>query len=179
MTAEANGRSLEPLTAAEASKSDRWAKQVDTPLTDPSTGRIGYTALGRHRTLDARPTPPASSVHARILPVSVFNAKRAVGPWNQMRAALAPKTFHIDRRADRIVAGNLGADDELLTTRAVAAWLEVSPQWLEIGRHRGYGPPFKKLSPRNIRYRRGDLLNWLRSRTHSSTAEYNHDAAGA
>ena len=49
-------------------------------------------------------------------------------------------------------------------------------QFLEIGRVKGYGPKFKKISPRCVRYRRGDVLDWLKSRTHASTAEYRQSA---
>ena len=83
-----------------------------------------------------------------------------------------PKTFHIDKRAQSIIAVDVGADDELLSTRELASWLGLSVQWLEIGRTRGYGPKFTRISPRMVRYRRGDVLKWLRSRTHGSTAEY-------
>jgi predicted DNA-binding transcriptional regulator AlpA len=80
---------------------------------------------------------------------------------------------HLDRRADKIasVAG-VGADDDLLTTRQVANWLGMSEQWVEIGRVKNFGPKFTRLGPRTIRYRRGDVLAWLNSRTHDSTAEY-------
>jgi hypothetical protein len=89
-----------------------------------------------------------------------------------------PKSHHIDRRAHNIVAANVGAGDELLDTNATAAWLGVSMQFLEIGRSKGYGPKFTKISPRCVRYRRGDVLRWLRARTHQSTAEYGRGAVG-
>jgi predicted DNA-binding transcriptional regulator AlpA len=81
-------------------------------------------------------------------------------------------THHIDRRAAAIVSADAGADDELLSTPELANWLGVSTQFLDIGRSKGYGPPFQKISPRMVRYRRGDVLAWLRSRTFGSTAEY-------
>jgi predicted DNA-binding transcriptional regulator AlpA len=84
-----------------------------------------------------------------------------------------PKKHHLDRRADTIsVATESADDDELLTTAQTASLLGVSLQWMEIGRSRGYGPHFTKLSPRCVRYRRVDIRAWLRSRTHASTAEY-------
>ena len=88
-----------------------------------------------------------------------------------------PKTHHIDRRANTITAVDIGADDELLSTKQVAAWLGVSTQFLEIGRSRGYGPRFTKISPRQVRYLRGDVMAWLRQRTHASTAGYAKGAA--
>lgn len=93
--------------------------------------------------------------------------------------SVAPKTstparhHHLDRRADKIAAADAGkADDDLLDTRAVADWLSVSVQWLEIGRSKNYGPEFTRVGPRVIRYRRADVLTWLKARTHASTAEY-------
>jgi hypothetical protein len=67
----------------------------------------------------------------------------------------------------------MGADPEmLLHTRETAEWLSVSIQWLEIGRCRGYGPPYRKLGSKIIRYRVGDVLKWLEERSHRTTAEY-------
>jgi predicted DNA-binding transcriptional regulator AlpA len=82
------------------------------------------------------------------------------------------RKHHLDRRADSIVATNTGAEDELLSTSEVAEWLAVSTQWLEIGRCKKYGPEFTRISPRIVRYRRSDVLKWLRERVHASTAEY-------
>ena len=91
----------------------------------------------------------------------------------------APTKHHIDRRADRILGADIGADDELLSTRAVADWLGVSTQWVEIGRSKNYGPPFRKISARCIRYHRGDVLKWLKERSYASTAEYGHEETAA
>ena len=79
------------------------------------------------------------------------------------------KKHHIDKRAHVIVGADIGADDELLSTQAVANWLGVSTQFLEIGRHKGHGPKFTKISPRCVRYMRGDVLKWLRARVQSRT----------
>ena len=50
---------------------------------------------------------------------------------------------NLDRRALALIeAANAGTDDELLDTPQTAVWLGVSPQWLEIGRSRRWGPPF-------------------------------------
>ena len=88
------------------------------------------------------------------------------------RAAVSiPKSHHIDKRADKIAAA-AGDDDELLSTNQMAHWLGVSTQWLEIGRHRGYGPPFERLGPKLIRYRRGEARKWLDQRSHVCTKEY-------
>ena len=88
------------------------------------------------------------------------------------RLPRAPKKHHLDRRAAAIVAQDTGADDQLLSTRDLAEWLGVSTQFLEIGRHKGYGPKFTRLAPRDIRYRRADVRAWLAERVHSATSEY-------
>lgn len=91
----------------------------------------------------------------------------------------APERHHLDRRADAIIEQSTGADDDLLTTRQVADWCSVSTQFLEIGRVKNYGPKFVRLSPRQIRYRRGDVLTWLKQRTHASTKEYQNQQTAA
>jgi hypothetical protein len=83
-----------------------------------------------------------------------------------------PPRHHIDKRAARLLTENDGDEDDLLSTAVTAEWLGVSPQWLELGRMRNYGPVFTRLSSRVIRYKRSDILKWLRTRTHQSTAEY-------
>jgi predicted DNA-binding transcriptional regulator AlpA len=84
-----------------------------------------------------------------------------------------PQRHHIDRRAGDLIGAADAADaNELLATSEVAEWLGVSTQFLEIGRHRGYGPPFVRLSPRRVRYLRSSVLDWLRDRQHRGTQEY-------
>jgi hypothetical protein len=90
-----------------------------------------------------------------------------------MAVHIFPGRHHLDRRAVELIeAANVGTDDELLTTPRTAVWLGVSPQWLEIGRSRGWGPPFLKLSPRRVRYHRGAVKRWLQERSYRCTAEY-------
>ena len=79
---------------------------------------------------------------------------------------------HLDKRAADIAAQGEGPLDDLLDTPAIARWLGVSTQWLEIGRYRGYGPTYLRLSPRRVRFRRRDVLAWLEARAHQATAEY-------
>ena len=81
----------------------------------------------------------------------------------------------IDRRAHRLVDVDFHRE-EMLSTKEVAAWLGVSVPFLEIGRTRGYGPEFKRLTNKIIRYRVGDVLDWLKSRTHACTSDYNEGA---
>jgi hypothetical protein len=79
---------------------------------------------------------------------------------------------HLDKRVADLIAVWSGEPDQLLTTKELAAWFRVSVQWLEIGRHKGYGPLFVRPKPRMIRYLRSDVLAWLASRTYASTAQY-------
>jgi len=82
------------------------------------------------------------------------------------------RNFHLDRRATELAGKVAGLDEDLLDTRQTAKLLGVSMQWLEIGRQRGYGPPFIRISPRRVRYRRDRLREWLRSRAeYRSTKE--------
>jgi predicted DNA-binding transcriptional regulator AlpA len=67
-------------------------------------------------------------------------------------------------------ADELNCRERLLTPREVANFLRVSQSWLAKARMRGDGPPFVKPG-RSIRYRQGDLVRWMRSRTHLSTSE--------
>jgi predicted DNA-binding transcriptional regulator AlpA len=93
--------------------------------------------------------------------------------------ALFGGRHHLDRRALALIeAANEGTDDELLSTTRVAVWLGVSPEWVEIGRSKGWGPPYVRLSPRRIRYRRGDVKKWLQERAHRSTDEYDTGRQG-
>ena len=61
----------------------------------------------------------------------------------------------IDRRAHRLIDVDFHSE-EMLSTKEVAAWLGVSVQFLEIGRTRRYGPKFKRITDKLIRYRCGD-----------------------
>jgi hypothetical protein len=101
------------------------------------------------------------------------NAKALVAAKAYERNVL-PKRHHIDRRASKIATDIDVDNDALVSTRELADQLGISTQWLEIGRHRGYGPTFVKLGPRCIRYRWRDVVTWLGERSHLSTAEYSH-----
>ena len=65
-----------------------------------------------------------------------------------------------------------GADDDLLTTQQIAGWFGTSQQWVELGRAKGYGPPYVKLAPGIIRYKRSVVVEWLREREFKRTSEY-------
>jgi hypothetical protein len=82
------------------------------------------------------------------------------------------KRYHIDRRAPLLMATSEGGADDLLSTRQTADWLGVSTQWLEIGRSKGFGPSYVRVSPRRIRYRRDSVLRWLAEREYARTTDY-------
>jgi hypothetical protein len=76
-----------------------------------------------------------------------------------------PQTHYgIDQNGAQLAAEAAGIDDELLTPAETAQWLRKSTQWLEFGRAKGFGPPFIRLG-RNVRYRRGDVRQYLVERT--------------
>jgi len=54
--------------------------------------------------------------------------------------------------------------DEYLTPKQVSDWLDLAPSTLADLRQRGDGPAFCRLSARNVRYMRRDVLDWLRAR---------------
>lgn len=86
-----------------------------------------------------------------------------------------PGTFHVDRRAGKILTEFAATDpDELLSGDQVAELLGVSSQWVTIGRSKHYGPPYIVIGPRRIRYRRRDLALWLEQRSYRHTREYAH-----
>ena len=89
-----------------------------------------------------------------------------------IQPATWPGSHHLDSRVPYLMTEGTGDPDDLLNTSDVAEWLGTSTQWLEIGRHKGYGPPYIRVSPKRIRYRRGDVLSFLAARKHHCTSEY-------
>ena len=88
------------------------------------------------------------------------------------RKSKKEERYHLDRRADAIAAASEGYDDQLISTKQLAEWFGVSTQWCEVRRRLGHGPPFKRLGPRRIRYKRADVMAWLDERTHTCSKEY-------
>jgi predicted DNA-binding transcriptional regulator AlpA len=58
----------------------------------------------------------------------------------------------------------------LLTPKETAQRLKVSLSWLAKARLRGDGPPYIKVG-RSIRYPEPGLLQWMKSRTRTSTSQ--------
>ena len=61
-------------------------------------------------------------------------------------------------------------DQRLFTAKEAARFLRLSVSWLAKARMRGDGPPYFKPG-RAVRYREGGLIEWLKSRSRSSTSE--------
>ena len=59
-----------------------------------------------------------------------------------------------------------------LNTKQAAAYLGMSPQWLEGYRCKGGGPRFARLARNAVRYDTRDLDAWVAQRKAASTAEY-------
>ena len=78
---------------------------------------------------------------------------------------------HLDKHA-HVLAETLGDDDDLLDTPATAVVLNTCESWLIKGRSQGFGPPFVRLAPKMVRYRRSRLKQWLLEREFTSTSQY-------
>jgi Helix-turn-helix domain len=59
----------------------------------------------------------------------------------------------------------------LLTPKEAARLLKVSLSWLAKARMRGDGPAYIQVG-RAIRYTEGVLLQWMKSRTRTSTSQF-------
>jgi hypothetical protein len=90
------------------------------------------------------------------------------------RTGPRPGSLHLDRRIDQIAAATDGDADVLLDTNQMAVWFGVSTQWLELRRSKGNkldGPPFERIGPRFVRYRKSSALAWLKRREVFSVAD--------
>jgi len=66
---------------------------------------------------------------------------------------------------------SMDTEQKLLTETEVAKLLGLSPRTLQAWRYRGgHTPPFIKVG-RSVRYRRADVLSWLRERQRRSTSD--------
>lgn len=100
--------------------------------------------------------------------------KRATPKTDPHHRLQPDRRLHLTKKAVELadIGKSEGGPDDLLTSEDVAKWIGTSQQFVELGRLKGYGPRYTRLSPRVIRYRRCDVIKWLESRTHASTAEY-------
>lgn len=61
--------------------------------------------------------------------------------------------------------------DRLLTTQEAAAYLGVSPSFLERDRWAGAQIPFVRIGRRTVRYRLNELDNYIAGQTRTSTID--------
>jgi predicted DNA-binding transcriptional regulator AlpA len=61
-------------------------------------------------------------------------------------------------------------DDRLLTRSEVHTQFGLTQRYLEVAAVRGDGPPMIKIG-RSVRYRTGDLREWIKSHQVNSTSE--------
>ncbi len=69
-----------------------------------------------------------------------------------------------------VVAGGLAATDEFLTDEQLHTLLKVDERTTLRWRTSGDGPPFVRVGPRRVLYRRADLERWLAARTFAHRA---------
>ena len=67
--------------------------------------------------------------------------------------------------------------ESLLTEKDAADFLDLTTRCLQAWRYRGRGPRFVKISSRCIRYRRGDLLDWVQEKLRSDTSQITEEGA--
>lgn len=60
--------------------------------------------------------------------------------------------------------------DRLLTRKEAAAYFALGLRFLEVAAVRGDGPPFIKIN-RSVRYRVGDIRDWIEARRVRSTSD--------
>lgn len=79
-----------------------------------------------------------------------------------------PKIVNIEKPVQQASVAQL----QYLSTRQAAAYLGVSRQTLEIGRHKGTGPTYcRPVNSRIVRYFRPDLDAWMQDSRRQHTAE--------
>ena len=125
--------------------------------------------------VSAKFIPPESENERRETVSPIRNGRRNGdrGDGDDSDSADAPRRLHLDKRVDSLITSTPeGADDDLLTTQQIAGWFGTSQQWVELGRAKGYGPPYVKLAPGIIRYKRSVVVEWLREREFKRTSEY-------
>jgi hypothetical protein len=87
-----------------------------------------------------------------------------------------PQTERADAPAGRVIP----QDPEALLYQAEASYLmALSERTLEAYRLKGGGPPFTVIGKRGVRYRRGDLIEWIATRRRRSTSDPGREDSGA
>ena len=82
-----------------------------------------------------------------------------------------PKSVTIEKPDQQASVAQL----HYLSTRQASAYLGVSRQTLEIGRHKGTGPIYcRPINSRLVRYFRPDLDAWMQDSRRQHTSEEKH-----
>lgn len=82
-----------------------------------------------------------------------------------------PRYHLLDRRALALVAAGADSDpNDVLDQKQMSEWFGLAESWFEFARHKGFGPPFMRPTLRTIRYRKRDVIKWLRQRARAWTA---------
>jgi hypothetical protein len=68
--------------------------------------------------------------------------------------------------------------DALLSEKAAAILIDVTPRCLQAWRQKGGGPVFVRISARCVRYRRRDLITWAEERLRTSTSDTGRQGVG-
>ena len=71
-------------------------------------------------------------------------------------------------RAELARPANSNAPDEYVDDKALAKMIGMSLETVQQWRTRGEGPPFVKVGPRCVRYRTGDVRDWMSANTRSA-----------
>ena len=66
---------------------------------------------------------------------------------------------------------NANEQDGLLTAQEAAAYLGLTPRFLEMRRFNGNGPPYIRISSRCVRYLQSDLQAWVEDLRRTSTSD--------
>ena len=61
--------------------------------------------------------------------------------------------------------------DHLLKPQEAAAYLGLTPRFLEMRRFNGNGPPYIRISSRCVRYQKSDLQAWVGELRRTSTSD--------
>jgi predicted DNA-binding transcriptional regulator AlpA len=105
-----------------------------------------------------------------------------VGPDRNKRWATAMKSFQApvhSTNPDEPAGQPIPLDPNALLYTAEAAFLlGLSPRTLETLRLKGDGPSFIAVTKKAVRYRRQDIMEWIRVRKRQSTSETGQELKG-
>ena len=104
------------------------------------------------------------------IPFVAIEGERAMSSLNLKNVQPEPMGSWVDQRGNSVKPHLLNRDE-------IEAEYGISRRWLELAALSGNGPPFIKIAPRTVRYRRVELERWLLAREVRSTSEQVSDVA--